>query len=110
LVVVHLREKGEGRREKGEGRREKGEGRREKGEGRREKGEGRREKGEGNMVGINRFAWITVDVEEQHQALQWFTQELGLPKRLDSPDRKRFLTVSPRSYALIGPGASHGRD
>ena len=62
------------------------------------------------MVGINRFAWITVDVKDQHQAPQWFTQKLGLQKRLDPPDRERFLTVSPPSYALIEPGASHGRD
>jgi hypothetical protein len=62
------------------------------------------------MVGIDRFAWTTVDVKDQHQALQWFTQKLGFRRRLDPPDPERFLTVSPCSYALIEPGASHGRE
>ena len=62
------------------------------------------------MGGINRFAWMTLDMKNQHQALQWFTQKLGFQKRLDPPDPECFLTVSPRSYALLRPGASHGGD
>jgi catechol 2,3-dioxygenase-like lactoylglutathione lyase family enzyme len=51
--------------------------------------------GEENMVGINRFACITIAVQDQDEALQWFTEKLGFQKRVDrSGPGIRFLTVS----------------
>jgi len=49
------------------------------------------------MAGIDRFACITVAVNDQDEALRWFTEKLGFVKRVDQPGPGiRFLTVSPR--------------
>jgi hypothetical protein len=58
------------------------------------------------VTGIDRFACITVAVEDQEEALRWFTEKLGFVKRTDMPEAEvggqarsgpgmRFLTVSP---------------
>jgi catechol 2,3-dioxygenase-like lactoylglutathione lyase family enzyme len=48
------------------------------------------------MVGINRFACVTIAVKDQDEALQWFTEKLGFQKRVDKAGQGiRFLTVSP---------------
>lgn len=50
------------------------------------------------MAGIDRFACITVAVTDQDEALRWFTEKLGLQKRVDRQGEGiRFLTVSPRN-------------
>jgi hypothetical protein len=50
-----------------------------------------------DMAGIMRFACITVAVQDQNEALRWFTEKLGFVKRVDRPGPGiRFLTVSPR--------------
>lgn len=48
------------------------------------------------MAGINRVACITVAVEDQDIALNWFESKLGFKKRVDRQGPgMRFLTVSP---------------
>jgi len=50
------------------------------------------------MAGIARIACITVAVDDQDKALDWFTEKLGFKKRVDRPGPgMRFLTVSPES-------------
>lgn len=47
------------------------------------------------MPGINRFAYITVAVKDQDEALKWFTEKLGFVKCADVPvPGMRFLTVA----------------
>jgi catechol 2,3-dioxygenase-like lactoylglutathione lyase family enzyme len=49
------------------------------------------------MPGVERIACITVAVQDQEEALQWFTEKLGFVKRVDRPGPAiRFLSVSPR--------------
>src|SRR5690348_9195680 len=58
------------------------------------------------MAGIERVACITVAVNDQDEALQWFTEKLGFRKHTDMAETDldgrvlpgpgiRFLTVSP---------------
>lgn len=50
------------------------------------------------MAGIDRFGCITIAVNDQEEALRWFTEKLGFEKRVDMPGEGiRFLSVAPRN-------------
>jgi catechol 2,3-dioxygenase-like lactoylglutathione lyase family enzyme len=54
------------------------------------------------MPGIDRVATVTIAVEDQDEALRWFTEKLGFERRLDiSGPGIRWLTVAPRKQAEV---------
>jgi len=49
------------------------------------------------MPGIDRVTTVTIAVENQEEALRWFTEKLGFEKRLDlATPGMRWLTVAPK--------------
>lgn len=50
------------------------------------------------MAEIDRVSTVTIAVENQDEALRWFTETLGFEKRTDlSAPGMRWLTVAPRA-------------
>jgi uncharacterized glyoxalase superfamily protein PhnB len=51
-----------------------------------------------DMSGIDKVSTITIAVNDEQEALRWFTEKLGFEKRLDlSGPGLRWLTVAPRN-------------
>jgi len=54
------------------------------------------------MPGIDRVSTITIAVEDQEEALRWFTEKLGFEKRHDvEVPGLRWLTVAPRKQTEV---------
>jgi catechol 2,3-dioxygenase-like lactoylglutathione lyase family enzyme len=51
-----------------------------------------------DMSGIDKVSTITIAVNDEQEALRWFTEKLGFEKRLDlSGPGLRWLTVAPKN-------------
>jgi uncharacterized glyoxalase superfamily protein PhnB len=54
------------------------------------------------MPGIDKVSTVTIAVEDENEALRWFTEKLGFEKRLDlSGPGLRWLTVAPKNQKEV---------
>lgn len=54
------------------------------------------------MTAIDKVTTLTIAVEDQEEALQWFVEKLGFEKRQDlSAPGMRWLTVAPRQQKEV---------
>lgn len=54
------------------------------------------------MAGIEKVATLTIAVQDQDEALGWFTEKLGFEKRTDlSALGMRWLTIAPKKQAEV---------